>query len=218
MSSLTGGKTVGDFSTLSADGDAAFTATYGTQISIGKVGQGGYARFLRGSDGTAQVTMGYTSSTSATDFNIENNAPGGITRIRMLGVTPLYLVANGGGSVGVGIAPTAKLHISGALNQAGGSALKFTSAAVLTTPEAGAEEFLSNDRFYTGTDGARRRYAVNGNVIALQSFTVATLPTGAPGDSAYVSDASAPLYGAALVGGGTVLTPVFRNATVWVSA
>jgi len=50
------------------------------------------------------------------------------------------------------------------------------------------------------------------------SYTVATLPTGKIGMRAYVTDATAPAYNAALVGGGAVTVPVFHNGTAWVSA
>jgi hypothetical protein len=53
--------------------------------------------------------------------------------------------------------------------------------------------------------------------ITLKGYTVATLPAGTQGDTAFVTDATAPTYLGALTGGGTVLTPVFRNATIWVS-
>ena len=55
-------------------------------------------------------------------------------------------------------------------------------------------------------------------VISTSDYTVATLPAGTVGDRAYVTDAAAPTYNGALTGGGTVRIPVFRNATVWVSA
>jgi hypothetical protein len=48
-------------------------------------------------------------------------------------------------------------------------------------------------------------------------YTVATLPAGTVGDTAYVTDATTPTYLGALTGGGAVHTPVFRNATIWVS-
>lgn len=54
--------------------------------------------------------------------------------------------------------------------------------------------------------------------INLGSFTVATLPAGTVGATAYVTDATAPTYLGALTGGGAVRCPVFKNATVWVSA
>lgn len=48
-------------------------------------------------------------------------------------------------------------------------------------------------------------------------FTVATLPTGVVGQRAFVTDATAPTFLGALTGGGSVVTPVFKNATIWVS-
>ncbi len=51
----------------------------------------------------------------------------------------------------------------------------------------------------------------------LQNYTVATLPAGAAGDTAYVTDALTPTFGAAVVGGGAVAIPVFYNGANWVS-
>lgn len=53
--------------------------------------------------------------------------------------------------------------------------------------------------------------------VRLNGYTVATLPAGTQGDTAFVTDALAPVYLAAVVGGGAVVTPVFRNATIWVA-
>ena len=54
-----------------------------------------------------------------------------------------------------------------------------------------------------------------GAPIALKGYTVATLPTGVVGYMAYVTDALAPTYGAAVVGGGAIVTPVFYNGSAW---
>lgn len=52
--------------------------------------------------------------------------------------------------------------------------------------------------------------------VVLKSYTVATLPTGVVGMTAYVTDASGPTYLATVSGGGAVVTPVFYNGTNWV--
>jgi len=57
----------------------------------------------------------------------------------------------------------------------------------------------------------------SGAPIRLKNYTVATLPTGVQGDTAYVTDALTPTYLGVLVGGGAVVTPVFYNGTAWVS-
>lgn len=55
------------------------------------------------------------------------------------------------------------------------------------------------------------------NTTPNTTYTVSTLPTGVLNDRAIVSDATAPTYLGALVGGGAVMTPVWYNGTSWVS-
>jgi hypothetical protein len=53
-------------------------------------------------------------------------------------------------------------------------------------------------------------------VLRLKNYTVGTLPAGTQGDTAYVTDATAPVFGAAVVGGGAVVIPVFYNGAAWI--
>jgi len=53
--------------------------------------------------------------------------------------------------------------------------------------------------------------------ITAKGYTVSTLPSGTQGDTAYVTDATAPTYLGTLTGGGSVVCPVFYNGTAWVS-
>lgn len=54
-------------------------------------------------------------------------------------------------------------------------------------------------------------------VLVLPTFTVATLPIAPDTNSkAFVSDASAPAFLAAVVGGGAVRCPVFYNGITWI--
>jgi hypothetical protein len=52
--------------------------------------------------------------------------------------------------------------------------------------------------------------------IKTGGYTVATLPTGVTGARAYVTNALAPTYGSAVVGGGAVTIPVFYNGSNWI--
>lgn len=53
---------------------------------------------------------------------------------------------------------------------------------------------------------------------AMRGYTVATLPAaGTAGRRAHVTDATAPTFLGALVGGGAVKTPVFDNGVAWVA-
>jgi hypothetical protein len=53
--------------------------------------------------------------------------------------------------------------------------------------------------------------------LKLAQYTVATLPTGAQGDTAYVTDALLPTYLGIAVGGGAVVCKVFHNGTNWIT-
>ena len=53
-------------------------------------------------------------------------------------------------------------------------------------------------------------------VIRLKGYTVAGLPTGVEGDTAYCTDLLAPTFFATAVGGGAVIGPVFHNGTIWI--
>ena len=58
---------------------------------------------------------------------------------------------------------------------------------------------------------------VTGTVaLELKGYTVSTLPTGAVGDRAYVTDALTPSFLTSVTGGGTITSPVFHNGTIWV--
>ena len=60
--------------------------------------------------------------------------------------------------------------------------------------------------------------AIHNAPVRLKSYTVAGLPAGNQGDTAYVTDALAPAFLTAVVGGGAVVTPVFYDGTNWVAA
>lgn len=51
----------------------------------------------------------------------------------------------------------------------------------------------------------------------LVGYTVATLPTGALGDIAYVTDANGPTFLTPIAGSGAVSCPVFHNGVTWVA-
>jgi hypothetical protein len=53
--------------------------------------------------------------------------------------------------------------------------------------------------------------------IRSTGYTVATLPAGVVGDTAYVTDALAPIFLGIIAGGGAVVTPVFYNGANWIA-
>ena len=60
------------------------------------------------------------------------------------------------GNVGIGVTPTAKLHLPAGTAIVNTAPLKLTSGTVLETPEAGAIEFNNDSLYYTKTTGPTR--------------------------------------------------------------
>jgi len=73
----------------------------------------------------------------------------------------------------------------------------------------------------SGTLGTFRdlksRNLISDGVVRLKGYTVATLPTGTIGDTAYVTDAITPTFLVTVMGGGSVVTKVFYNGSSWVA-
>jgi hypothetical protein len=67
-----------------------------------------------------------------------------------------------------------------------------------------------------GDGGVNANGTITAKSFRLRAYTVATLPAGTQGDTAYVTDALNPAYLAAVSGGGAVVTPVFFDGTNWV--
>ncbi len=73
------------------------------------------------------------------------------------------------------------------------------------------------DKDGTGTFAGNIIISGSTSVVRLKGYTVATLPSGTQGDTAYVTDATAPTYLGSLTGSGSVVCRVFYNGSVWVS-
>ncbi len=206
------------------------------------------------------TTQAWSGTQRGTKVTLEVTASGATTQ-------NVVMTATGAGVAMGNITPTALLHLAAGTATASTAPLKFNSGTSLTTAEAGAMEFTTDDLFFTITTGAARKnvtlwdtlgtsgrvpiVSTNGRLIddadmtfatdtltvtkivgstsitsplyvatgpvRLKAYTVATLPGGTVGDTAYVTDALAPTFLAAIVGGGAVVTPVFYNGTAWVS-
>lgn len=120
-----------------------------------------------------------------------------------------YFFVRGDGNVGIGLAGvgvTAKLHIKAGTASASTAPLKFTSGTVLSSAEAGAIEFTTDDFFATITTGAARKAFVlddgsrltsgkipvattNGRLINLTASSAYT-PTNVTTDRSYDANAT----------------------------
>lgn len=134
-------------------------------------------------------------------FTITNNASNNLTYSMLTGVgTEQGFYQDGSGKVGIGTAsPTAVLNLKAGTATANTAPLKFTSGVLLTTPEAGAVEFLTDAYYGTITTGAtRKQFAFTDSNITGSAATLTTsrnIYGGAFNGSADVSGIIASTYG-----------------------
>ena len=80
------------------------------------------------------------------------------------------------------------------------------------------EQFMNILRLYFNQlDNSTQQLTANNNLL-YSVYTVATLPSAATsgkGTRTFVSDALAPVFGATVVTGGAVATPVYSDGTNW---
>lgn len=94
--------------------------------------------------------------------------------------TDAHMTITTTGNVGIGTtSPTAVLHLAAGTATASTAPLKFTSGTLLTTPEAGAMEFLTDSYYGTITTNAVRRMFVMGTSgrVAAQTAANASVAT-----------------------------------------
>ena len=106
--------------------------------------------------------------------------------------TKMTILASG--NVGIGqTVPTAVLHLKAGTATASTAPLKFTSGSLLTTTEAGALEFLSDDYYATITSGAGTSYTSQYPPGQSETYVKATTQSAA---AAYATDPTKSLTGA----------------------
>jgi len=72
--------------------------------------------------------------------------------------------------------------------------------------------------YFNRVDAILNQLKTDDVIPALTNYTVATLPsavTSGLGARSFVTDASAPTFGATVAGGGAVATPVYSDGTNW---
>lgn len=169
---------------------SSFATAVGYENNIGAAGDWG-------------IAVGYTSSVNNGGFSIAvgqyNKAHGQFNAA--LGCAVEATGSDGCVAFGVGLYCTAR--------SAGILGVDPSYAATNSTADSFVVCFGSN---FVRLDANRTSFT---NPAKLATYTVATLPTGAAGDTAYVTNALAPTFGAAVVGGGAVGTPVYKDGTSW---
>jgi hypothetical protein len=181
----------------------------GTGISIAN-GSGSISITNSLPDQTVVLTGAGTTTTSGTypNFTITSNDAfvGTVTSV------------GGTGTVN-GITLTGTVTSSGNLTLGGTlSGVSLTSQVSGTLPIANGGTGTTSTTFASLTANVSGILPVaNGGTGTGVAYTVATLPTaGTQGRRAWVTNALTPAFGAAPVGGGAVVIPVFDNGTIWI--
>lgn len=180
------------------------TATVSARNTI-VAGTTGAAVFDMGNATIRRVLIGAIDGSHLTFFTNSTNSGTGVTEKMRI---------ESGGNVGIGTSTiSARLHVISTTEQqrTGYDVSNYYSATVGSTGGVTFNAVGSGSAF-TFSDKI-----INSLPINMKAYTVATLPAGVQGDEAFVTDATAPTYLGALVGGGAVVCPVFYNGAAWVS-
>lgn len=170
------------------------------------------------STGTYNVAIGdnadFAAGTDTNSIVIGSSAVGLGSNSVVLGNTSIVKTSLNG-SVGINTtSPTARLHLPAGTATASTAPLKFTSGTLLTAPEAGAVEFLTDDFYATITTGAaRKKFALlptdaSFALTAAKTFTVQNTLTLSGTDGSTL----------AIGTGGTLGTAAYTAATAYAAA
>jgi len=110
--------------------------------------------------------------------------------------------------------PTAILEILGTTEQ---QRTKYDASNYYSTT-VGSTGGVTFDAVGAGAGFTFSDNVINGALLRLKGYTVATLPAGTQGDTAYCTDLLTPTFLALAVGGGAIVGKVFYNGTQWITA
>ncbi len=139
---------------------------------------------------------------SATDLNAGTlNDARLSTNVPLINANNIFTGINKfSGNLGVGITPTAALHLKAGTAAAGTAPLKLTAGTNLTTPEAGAIEFDGTSLYITDSTLVRHNLLAGGGAITLTGQVTGT------GTGSIATSISTGAIGTAEIANGTVAT------------
>lgn len=186
---------------------------------------------LTGVSASVRVNSGTASGTLATAYGLTSGIQNQNATVTLTNATSVYVaspVSTGaitanygvyienqkptGVGTGYGLYIASQTAGSYALFQAGSGLVKFSDTTASTSSTTGAVVVTGG----LGVGGAGNfGGALTGTTLKSSTYTVATLPTGSIGMRAMVTDATAPAFLAAVVGGGASIVPVYHDGVSW---
>lgn len=168
--------------------------------------------------GNAVSSANFATSTTGSTINIGTSLTGGSLSIGSTGQTGAINMGRSnssgtiviGGTTGTGAITLGQSTANQTVNIAIGANTSGTKTLNLGT--AGGVGGITT--ITIGATAGTSTTTVNG-LLKQQTYTVATLPTGSAGARSFVTNALAPTFGAAVVGGGAVGVPVYHDGTSW---
>lgn len=185
------------FNTASPNNNIHVTGFTPSSVAVNGINANGQFSITGGAGGASSGATGQTGG---------NGSGGTITG----GAGGAVAGASGIGGVGGSYTVTGGIGGAGATTNGSGGSITLNGGAV----GAGAGTGGAIGIVDLQTTGGVTRH---GGVVRLKGYTVATLPAGTQGDTAFVTDLLTPTFLTAAVGGGAVVGPVFYNGTAWVS-
>ena len=138
--------------------------------------------WIGNSAATAQIKIGQTATANLVIEWGYNATPGNaIAEIstNSTGANALIIQNYATGKTGFGISPTATVHLKAGTTAASTAPLKLTSGPLMTAPEAGAIEFLTDTFYGTITTATERKaFAFAADVVPMTTLTEMQEPTG----------------------------------------
>jgi len=209
---ISSGATISGTKTL----NIANGATGGTTlVNIANISGASQVTIASGS-GTNTVTLSSTTATQTVNIATGNTGLG-VTKTVNIGTGASGASSNTniaiGQTSGIGTVTIAPSVNTQTVNIATGATVASTTKAV----NIGTAGLASSTTTITvGSTAGASTTTLNGTV-RVQTYTVANLPTGIAGSRSFVTDASTPVFGMQVVGGGSpaVNVPVYHDGTVW---
>ena len=202
-----------------ASGTITLPAATGT-VTLG-TGVNGNVPVWTGTNSVSSVT-GFTFSNPVLSVNIGNAGDVGVLA--------------GNSNTGAAARAVFKCSVSGVISEWAMYGNAYTTAGLLKANLAALKSASAEGMLIGVTTNTYVVMVVNGTAagnevgrwtaaryassvpVGLKGYTVATLPAGVVGDTAYVTNALAPAYGVAVAGAGAVTVPVFYNGAAWICA